>query len=287
MRLTKDEFENLNFLRECVVEIPSLQTNVVKIGDTEIEIVTDFTLSEETKQEDHKRWIELGKKLASMPRETEEKRAIRKEYIEAKNKFREKKDDTRETEQVSKNKNATRKGTLIKLPLSTNLIHGNIFKCELDCEVGDTVYFDAFWTQQEIAKQFDPKNGDDYVIRVEDKIYLRVPAVSLFCSVDSEGNYKGLNGYLIADPLDAEETVITPSGVIINLEPKKLPRARVISVSKNLPVFRDSNTFMNTEVSVGDVVYTEPRYQTRLDKTGDGKNPYVRIPNFKVLKIEN
>jgi hypothetical protein len=223
-----------------------------------------------------------------MPRETEEKKALRREYIEAKNKYREqRKDKSEETEQVSKNRNATRRGKLIKKPLSTNLIHGNIFSCELDCNEGDDVFFDAFWTQQEIAKKFDPKSSDDYIIHVEDKIYLRVPAVSLFCSVDSEGNYKGLNGFLIAEPLDADEMTVTEAGVIINLEPKKLPRAKVVGVSTHLPKFRDTSVFMNTRVKEGDVVYTEPRYQIRLDKTGDGKNPYVRIPNFKVLKIEN
>jgi co-chaperonin GroES (HSP10) len=286
MKLTKEEFKKVRFIRECVVEIPSLQTNIVKVGDTEIEIVTDYTLSEETKSIERKKWLELGAKLASMPRETEEKKALRKEYIDIKNRLR-KKGEERETEQVSKNRNATRKGKLIKLPLSTNIVDGNIFSCELDCKEGDEVYFDAFWTQQEIAKKFDAKTGDDYIIHVEDKIYLRVPAVSLFCSVDAEGNYKGLNGFLVAEPLDADNTMITEGGIIINSEPKKLPRARVVGVSSYLPKFRNASVFMNTKVKKGDIVYTEPRYQTWLDKTSGGKNSLVRIPNFKILKIED
>jgi hypothetical protein len=44
---------------------------------------------------------------------------------------------------------------------------------------------------------------------------------------------------------------------------------------------------MNTKVKKGDIVYTEPRYQTWLDKTSGGKNSLVRIPNFKILKIED
>jgi co-chaperonin GroES (HSP10) len=286
MRLSEEEFKAVKFLRECVIEIPSLQTNVVNIGGVDIEIVTDFELSEENRFELKKKWLELGRRLAAMPRETEDKKALRREYIEIKTKLREAAPQDRETEQVSQNKNATRRGKLIKLPLSTNIVHGNIFGCELDCKEGDDVYFDAFWTQQQIARKWDDK-GEEYVIHVGDKIYLKVPAVSLFCSVNSNGEYKGLNGYVIAEPIDQSEIVLEGSGLIVPQEPKKLPMAKVIAVSKHLPKFRDQNTFMNTKVKVGDLVYTEPRYQTRLDKTGKGENKLVRIPNFKILKIEN
>jgi co-chaperonin GroES (HSP10) len=92
---------------------------------------------------------------------------------------------------------------------------------------------------------------------------------------------------LVAEPLDADNTMITEGGIIINSEPKNLPRARVVGVSSYLPKFRNASVFMNTKVKKGDIVYTEPRYQTWLDKTSGGKNSLVRIPNFKILKIED
>lgn len=279
MILTKEEFDALSPLYECIVEIEALKSNVVKFADgTEIEVVTD-SISVDPDGYKKKLLLTLGRRLADMPRESEEKKSLRAEYKKIKAEVESAKSST---DQENGNRQAIRCGKLAKKPKINALRDGNIFSCELDCEVGETVYWDGFWAAQMLDKN---TKGDDYMIDVEGKKYLRIPAISLF-AVRNGDEYRGLNGFLICEQLKEKER-ITISGLYVPVEEKPTTRARVVATSKYLPVYRNKELFKNNDIKVGDVVHSEDHFQIELDKTASSTTKLIRILNSSVLYVEN
>ena len=228
MNLTKEEFKAIRFLRECVVEIPSLSANEIKFNGSTL-VISGGT-------------------------------------------------------QENENRNAVRFGRLAKMPLSTNLVFGNMFACELDARIDDMVYFDSFWSAQEMLRRKGEKGIDNTLLEVEGVLYLRLPAISIVAAKRGD-EVIALNGFVIAEPI-AEEDIITESGLYLPAEEKPTKRARVVAVPKSRAVFRDVDFFKGTEAKVGDIVRTEPHYQLPLDRTYSSETPLVRILSAVILSIE-
>ena len=281
MKLTKEEFDALSPLYECIVEIPAFKSNTHKFEDgTEIEIVTDVDLNVD---DNYKRDLmnKIGRRLVDMPRENEEKKKLRAEYKRLKGEVSSK--DT-PTARERGNRQATRFGVLVKKPRTVTLREGFMFTCELDCEVGEMVYWDGFWASQVLAQK-DGEKGDDYVIEVEDKKYLRIPSTSLF-AVRNGDEFRGLNGHLICEPMPEKEKVLE-SGLYAPADKKSTTRSKVVAVSRYNPKYRNANMFKNTEVKVGDVIHSEDHFQIELDKTAASTTSYVRVLNSSILFIED
>jgi co-chaperonin GroES (HSP10) len=90
---------------------------------------------------------------------------------------------------------------------------------------------------------------------------------------------------VIANPIKEETEEISKAGIITKKEPSNVARARVVSVPKSQPKFRDE-AFKVTEVKVGDVVITRPFYQLELDKTYASETKLVRILTGVIMATE-
>ena len=285
MRLTQKEFDKIEFMRKCVVEIPSLKANEVTTEGGLKLIVPDSVEFEREKDEyDRQLLAKMAKKLVSMPREDETKKALRKEYIAFKESVNKRTEENKDTNEGYLARQATRKGILVKKPLKNVLEEGNMFSCELDAEIGDEVYWDGFWTTQQIKHGLGDKTLDDSIIEVDDKLYLIIPSVALFAARRGD-DWIPLNGYVIASPIREETEEISKAGIITKKEPSNVARARVVSVPKSKPKFRDE-AFKVTEVKVGDVVITRPFYQLELDKTYASETKLVRILTGVIMATE-
>jgi len=285
VRLTIEEFDNLSFMRKCVVEIASLKANEITTEGGITLVVPDSVEFEIEKDAYDKQLLaKMAKKLVSYQREDETKKALRKEYITLKESVNKRKDENKDTNEAYLARQATRKGILVKKPLKNVLEEGNMFSCELDAEIGDEVYWDGFWTTQQIKHSLGDKTLENSTIEVDDKLYLIIPSVALFAARRGE-DWIPLNGYVIASPIEEETEQVTKTGIIVKKEPSNVARARVVSVPKSKPIFRDE-AFKVTEVKVGDIVITRSFYQLELDKTYASETKLVRILTGVIMATE-
>lgn len=285
MRLTQGEFDEIQFMRKCVVEIVSLKANEITTeGGLKLIVPDSVELEREKDEHDRQLLAKMAKKIVSLQREDETKKALRKEYIALKESVNKRTEDNKDTNEGYLARQATRKGILIKKPLKNVLEEGNMFSCELDAEIGEEVYWDGFWTTQQIKHKLGDKTLEDTIIEVDDKLYLIIPSVALFAARRGE-DWIPLNGYVIASPIKENDEEVTKAGIIIKKEPSNVARARVVSVPKSKPIFRDE-AFKVTEVKVGDVVITRPFYQLELDKTYASETKLVRILTGVIMATE-
>jgi len=207
VRLTQKEFDDIKFMRKCVVEIVSLKANEVTTESGLKLIVPDSVEFEREKDEYDRRLLaNMAKKLVSLQREDETKRALRKEYIALKESVNKRTEENKDTNEGYLARQATRKGILVKKPLKNVLEEGNMFSCELDAEIGDEVYWDGFWTTQQIKHSLGDKTLENSTIEVDDKLYLIIPSVALFSSflllTDSfRVMYSFLSAFLVSSSL--------------------------------------------------------------------------------------
>jgi co-chaperonin GroES (HSP10) len=285
VRLTREDFDKAVFMRKCVVEIVSLKANEITTEGGITLIVPDSVEFEMEKDAYDKQLLaKIAKKIVSYPREDETKKALRKEYIALRESVNKRTEENKDTNEGYLARQATRKGILVKKPLKNVLEEGNMFSCELDAEIGEEVYWDGFWTTQQIKHSLGDKTLDDSIIEVDDKLYLIIPSVALFAARRGE-DWIPLNGYVIASPIKEETEEVSQAGIITKKEPSNVARARVVSVPKSKPVFRDE-AFKVTEVKVGDIVITRPFYQLELDKTYASETKLVRILTGVIMATE-
>lgn len=258
--------EDLKLIRgDVLVDVPTLLSNEVKFNGATIQIVSK--ISDVTEMYDDKTMYELAAKIAKNPKDKE----ARKEYTRAMALA----SAEGEGAEDFQSKQARRRGILVKKPIKNDYTSGWDFKCELDCEIGDEVFWDSYYTKEQI------EGTEDKIIEIEGVNYMLVPKNALFCAKKGE-EYIGLNGHLIGKVLEPEQT-----GAIYIPQKGDVVRVEVVSPPQNYPEYLNPEVWGNTEVKKGDIVHVPNYAAIRLDSTISTDTDYVRVAVKMIIAVES
>jgi hypothetical protein len=235
-----------------------------------LKIVTDH--KEYTSHIDEAYARELRRKIASMTRETEEKRALQRELLAAIGKAkREKADDPSDHASLQ----TVRHGVFVKKPEKTMLTDGWDFWSEIDAEEGDEVWWDWYYTKE----QKDAGRENIRVVEVGECKYLILPSQALFCAKRGE-QLIPLNGNYIGRKLDNELKVGA-----IHLPDTGYSRVEIVAVPKSKPKYV-SPLWSETDLEVGNVVYMKNQFCVPLDSSLNSGNDLVRFQSRIITAVE-
>jgi len=261
------KIEDLKLIKgDVLVEIETLVNDEVKFNGGTLKIVTD--IKDDTTFADEKYMDELAAKIAKDPKDER----ARREFTKAMGKASVEKEEA----QDHNSKQAKRMGRLAKKPIVNDFHSGWDFKCELDCEIGDEVFWDSYYTKEQIEGV-----EDDKIMEIEGKRYLMVPRNALFCA-RRNGQYIGLNGHLIGKVLEEKQ-----DGAIYIPTKKETIRVEVIAPPEHYPEYLNPEVWDNTVVKKGDVVYVKNFAAIPLDSTIASDTDYVRVAVKMIIAVEN
>lgn len=186
------------------------------------------------------------------------------------------------TKEEERAKQARRQGILIKTPANIPWVSGDMWRCDLEAEIGDDVWFEGFYATEQIERR-KLGAGQDKVLEVEGKTYIQVPARTIVAA-KREDKYIPCNGYVLGEILP-EETV-TASGLTIIGSPTEYNRIRVVATPEKLPEFRNPDLFKNVKVETGQIVWVNKKYPVWLDKTYSATSDLVRFQSFCIAAFE-
>lgn len=253
-----------------MVELPTLLSDEVKFNGSTLKIVTDF--KEQNEYADGKYLYGLVSKIRKDPKD---KKAMQ-EYTTAL--ATHEKRQMGETKEVNESRQARRTGVLFKKPELARPNNGWDYKCKLDCEVGDQVFWDAYYTKEQI----EGGEADDKLINCEGKLYLMVPSNAMFCAKRGD-EFISLNGFVIGEIIAAEDKV----GNIHIIQKHDVVMVKTVSVPINLPEYTDPEVWANTEVKKGEIVHCKAHFATPLDATIASETKLVRVAIRTILAIED
>jgi hypothetical protein len=170
-------------------------------------------------------------------------------------------------------KQAVRRGKIIKVAEAELNNAGWDYECEFDGMEGDDVWFDATFTREMITE------GEGGCI-IDGKIYLMISKRSIYAAKRGD-DIISLNGYIIGKLLGNERKLGS-----IHIPDNDIQRVEVVIPPARTPRYSFPNIWTNTEVKKGDVVCVRNVYATKLDPTLAKTTDYVRFQSRVIMAYE-
>jgi hypothetical protein len=170
-------------------------------------------------------------------------------------------------------KQAVRRGKIIKIAEIDPAQQGWDYECEFDAVEGDEVWFDATFTREMITE------GEGGCI-VDGKIYLSISKKSIYAAKRGD-EIVSLNGYIIGKLLGNERKIGS-----IHMVDNDLTLVEVVVPNARIPVYTRPDVWSNNEVKKGDVVCVRRAYATKLDPTLANTTEYVRFQSRVILAYQ-
>lgn len=171
-------------------------------------------------------------------------------------------------------KQAVRRGTIVKLPYADMADSGWDYDCEFDGMIGDEVWFDATYSREMIA---EGEGG----FEVDGKIFLMIPCKAIYAA-KRDGEILSLNGFVIGKRL--------PNDIKIGslfMPDTQTARVEVVIPNKRVPVYNEESPWTNTAVEKGDVVLMRNIFAIPLDATLGQSTDLVRFQTRIIKAYES
>jgi hypothetical protein len=194
-----------------------------------------------------------------------------KEYYKMLAEVNRKADENKENHQ---DKQAVRRGIIVKMPEASLNDFGWDYDCEFDAVIGDEVWFDATYTREMIT---EGENG----FESDGKTFLMIPTRSIFAAKRGD-DIVSLNGYVIGKKLPNDRKY----GSIFLID-NDTARVEVIVPNARTPRFSDFSPWTNTSVKRGDVVIMKNHFAIPLDPTLGQSTDLVRFQTRVIKAYEN
>jgi hypothetical protein len=194
-----------------------------------------------------------------------------KEYQSMAAELNKKVDENKESQQ---DKQAVRRGVIVKLPHACLGDSGWDYECEFDGNVGDEVWFDATYTREMIT---EGEGG----FEIDGKIFLMIPVKSIY-AVKKDDEILGLNGFVIGKRLPNDRKQGS-----LYLPDTKTARVEVVVPNARTPIYKENSPWTNTVVKKGDIVLMRDIFAIPLDATLAKSTDLVRFQTRVIRAYEH
>jgi len=260
---------DLNKLRlingECIIELHSLTEDEINFNGGKLKIVNKI-----------KNYIsdiddnEMVSVVKALKKSDYKDKALHEEYSRMDNEAHREADIEKENIQ---DKQAVRRGKIIKIAEAELNNQGWDYDCEFDAVEGDEVWFDATFTREMITE------GEGGCI-IDGKVYLMISKRSIYAAKRGD-DIVSLNGYILGKLLGNERTYGS-----VYIPDNDMQRVEVVVPNARLPKYDRPDVWSNTEVKEGDVVCVRNVYTTKLDPTLAKTTDYVRFQPRVIVAYE-
>lgn len=257
MNLKGLDLERLRLINgDCIIELHSLTEDEIDFNGGKLKIVNKVkNYISEVDEKDFYSVVQGLKKSKYKDKE------LLAEYTKMAEEEHRQPDSDKENLQ---DKQAVRRGKIVKISEKEIGFHGWDYDCEFDAVEGDEVWFDATFTRELITE------GEGGCI-IDGKIYLSISKRSIYAAKRGD-DIASLNGYIIGKLLGNERMQGS-----LHIPDNDIQRVEVVVPNARVPKYAYPNVWSNTEVKKGDVVCVRNIYTTKLDPTLANTTEYVRF----------
>ena len=266
MNLSGLDLEKLRLVNgECIIQLHSLTEDEIDFNGGKLKIVNK--IKNYISDVDDNEMIAIVKALK---KSNYKDKALLEEYSRMAGEAHRKVDEDKENIQ---DKQAVRRGKIIKIAEAELNNQGWDFDCEFDAVEGDDVWFDATFTREMITE------GEGGCI-IDGKVYLMISKRSIYAAKRGD-EIISLNGYILGKLLGNERTYGS-----VYIPDNDIQRVEVVVPNARMPRYNIPEVWSNTEVKKGDVVCVRNVYATKLDPTLAKTTDYVRFQPRVIMAYE-
>jgi len=266
MNLSGLDLEKLRLVNgECIIELHSLTEDEIDFNGGKLKIVNKIKNYISEIDDD-----EMVRVVKALKKSGYKDKQLLKEYELMAGEAHREADPDKENIQ---DKQAVRRGKIIKIAEAELNYAGWDYDCEFDAVEGDDVWFDATFTREMITE------GEGGCI-IDGKIYLMISKRSIYAAKRGD-DIVSLNGYIIGKLLGNERTFGS-----IYIPDNDIQRIEVVVPPARNPRYARPDVWTNTEVKKGDVVCVRNVYATKLDPTLAKTTDYVRFQSRVIMAYE-
>jgi hypothetical protein len=266
MNLAGLDLEKLRLVNgECIIELHSLTEDEIDFNGGKLKIVNKVKNYISDVDDD-----EMVAVIKALKKSDYKDKNLLEEYSKMAGEAHRKADEDKENIQ---DKQAVRRGKIIKIAEAELNYGGWDYDCEFDAVVGDEVWFDATFTRELITE------GEGGCV-IDGKTYLMISKRSIYAAKRGD-DIVSLNGYIIGRLLGNERMYGS-----VYIPDNDIQRVEVVVPPARLPRYTRPDIWSNTEVKKGDVVCVRNIYATKLDPTLANTTEYVRFQPRVIMAHE-
>lgn len=266
MNLNGLDLEKLRLVNgECIIELHSLTEDEIDFNGGKLKIVNK--VKNYISEVDDDEMVAIVKALKKSG--YKDKQLLKEYEVMSKEAHREADPDKENIQ----DKQAVRRGKIIKIAEAELNYAGWDYDCEFDGVVGDEVWFDASFTREMITE------GEGGCI-INGKVYLMISKRSIYAAKRGD-EIVSLNGYILGKALGNERKYGS-----VYIPDNDIQRIEVVVPNARSPKYSRPDVWTNTEVKKGDIVCVRNVFATKLDPTLAKTTDYVRFQPRVIMAYE-